>query len=194
MQGMNDDPQGDPQPVGAEDGNGAPAADTATTQATEAPAEKGQRVFLVVVDESEEMQSALRFACRRAQHTRGRVALLYVIEPIEFQHWIGVGRVMEEEARLDAERKMQTLAAEVFGQTGTMPAVHIREGQRAEQLIELLDEEPSISLLVLATAEKGNDPGPLVTYLMKNIGQNKFRIPVTLVPGQLTEEEIDALS
>ncbi len=194
MQGMNDDPQGDPQPVGAEGGNGEPAADTATTQATEAPAEKGQRVFLVVVDESEEMQSALRFACRRAQHTRGRVALLYVIEPIEFQHWIGVGRVMEEEARLDAERKMQTLAAEVFGQTGTMPAVHIREGQRAEQLIELLDEEPSISLLVLATAEKGNDPGPLVTYLMKNIGQNKFRIPVTLVPGQLTEEEIDALS
>lgn len=193
MQGMNEDPQGDPQPVGADGSNGAPAADAAA-EATEAPVEKGQRVFLVVVDESEEMHSALRFACRRAQHTRGRVALLYVIEPIEFQHWIGVGRVMEEEARLDAERKMQTLAAEVFGQTGTMPAVHIREGQRAEQLIELLDEEPSISLLVLATAEKGNDPGPLVTYLMKNIGQNKFRIPVTLVPGQLTEEEIDALS
>ena len=189
MQSMNGDPPFHPQPAGSNGGNGEPAI-----EAAEPSTGKAQRVFLVVVDESEEMHSALRFACRRAQHTSGRVALLYVIEPVEFQHWIGVGRVMEEEARLDAERKLQTLAAEVFAQTGTMPAVHIREGQRAEQLIELLGEEPSISLLVLATAEEGNDPGPLVTYLMKTIGQNKFRIPVTLVPGHLTEDEIDALS
>lgn len=185
MQSMNGDP---PVAFGPADDGAVPAPAAATEAA--AP----QRVFLVVVDESEEMQNALRFACRRAQHTKGRVALLYVVEPVEFQHWIGVGRVMEEEARLDAERRMQTLAAEVFTQTGTMPTVHIREGQRAEQLIELLSEEPSISLLVLATAENGKDPGPLVTFLIKNIGQNKFRIPVTLVPGQLSEEEIDALS
>jgi nucleotide-binding universal stress UspA family protein len=193
MQGMNGEPTVDPH-LASQDGghDGTPGGTNGDVDA--GTAETGQRVFLVVVDESEEMRSALRFACRRAQHTRGRVALLYVVEPVEFQHWIGVGRVMEEEARLDAERRMQTLAAEVFAQTGTMPAVHIREGQRAEQLIELLGEEPSISLLVLATAEEGNDPGPLVTYLIKNIGQNKFRIPVTLVPGQLTEEEIDALS
>lgn len=151
-----------------------------------------QRVFLVVVDESEEMRNALRFACRRAQHTRGRVALLYVIEPVEFQHWLGVGRVMEEEARAEAERRMQTLAAEVFQQTGTMPIVHIREGDRSEQLVALLKEDPSISLLVLATAV-GSNPGPLVTYLMGNIGR-VIRIPVTLVPGQLSEEEIDAVT
>ncbi len=167
----------------AETGSDGPAA--ATQQ---------QRVFLVVVDESEEMRTALRFACRRAQHTRGRVALLYVIEPVEFQHWIGVGRVMEEEARLEAERRMQTLAAEVFAQTGSMPAVHIREGQRAEQLVALLEEEPSISLLVLGTAISAADPGPLVTYLTSSAGRNKLRVPVTLVPGHLSEAEIDALS
>ena len=153
----------------AEAGAGEPAAAT-----------QEQRVFLVVVDESEEMRTALRFACRRAQHTRGRVALLYVIEPAEFQHWLGVGRVMEEEARLEAERRMQTLAAEVFAQTGSMPAVHIREGQRAEQLVALLDEEPSISLLVLGTATGGGDPGPLVTYLTSSAGRNRLRVPVTL--------------
>ncbi|HET6468291.1 MAG TPA: universal stress protein [Geminicoccaceae bacterium] len=151
-----------------------------------------ERVFLVVVDESEEMQNALRFACRRAQHTQGRVALLYVIEPVEFQHWLGVGRVMEEEARAEAERRMQTLAAEVFAQSGAMPIIHIREGTRAEELAKLVAEDPSISLLVLATAV-GSNPGPIVTYLMSNIGKN-FRIPVTLVPGQLTLDEIDAVS
>jgi nucleotide-binding universal stress UspA family protein len=151
-----------------------------------------ERVFLVVVDESEEMRNALRFACRRAQHSGGRVALLYVIEPVEFQHWLGVGRVMEEEARAEAERRMQTLAAEVFQQTGSLPIVHIREGDRAEQLVALLQEDESISLLVLATAVASN-PGPLVTYLMSNIGR-RIRIPVTLVPGQLSEEEIDAVT
>lgn len=157
-----------------------------------APSGKRERVFLVVVDESEEMGNALRFACRRAQHTGGRVALLYVIEPIEFQHWLGVGRVMEEEARAEAERRLQTLAAEVFQQTGKMPILYIRQGHREEEVLRLLEEDPAVSLLVLATAPTASNPGPIVSHLMKNLG--KLRVPVTLVPGQLTEEEIDALT
>jgi nucleotide-binding universal stress UspA family protein len=153
----------------------------------------GQRIFLVVVDESEEMHSALRYACRRAQHTNGRVALLYVIEPVAFQHWLGVGRVMEEEARAEAEQRLQSLAAEVYNLTGSMPVFHLREGDRAEQLVQLLQEEAGISLLVLATASGGNNPGPLVTYLMTNLGR-RIRLPVTLVPGELNATEIDALS
>lgn len=152
-----------------------------------------QRVFLVVVDESDEMRNALRYACRRAQKTNGRVALLYVIEPVEFQHWLGVGRVMEEEARAEAEQRVQAFAEEVFAQTGAVPTVHIREGSRAEQLVGLLREEPTISLLVLGTARNSSDPGPLVTYLLANLGRN-ILLPVTLVPGELTTEEIDALS
>jgi nucleotide-binding universal stress UspA family protein len=152
-----------------------------------------QRIFLVVIDESEEMRSALRYACRRAQHTNGRVALLYVIEQVSFQHWLGVGRVMEEEARAVAEQQLQSFAAEVYSQTGTMPVLHLREGDRAEQLVQLLQEEAGISLLVLATAGGSGNPGPLVTYLMANLGRH-IRVPVTLVPGELTAEEIDALS
>ena len=156
-------------------------------------AHQQERVFLIIVDETEEMRNALRFACRRAEHTNGRVALLNVLEPVEFQHWLGVGRVMEQEARSEAEQRMQALASEVFEQTGKMPAVHIREGNKAEELVTLLDEEPSISLLVLATATNSNSPGPLVTYLMSNIGR-KVRIPVTLVPGELSIDEIDGMT
>ena len=83
------------------------------------------RTFLVVVDETEEMRNALRYACRRAQHTSGRVALVYVVEPGEFQHWLGVGRVMEQEARTEAEQRMQTLATEVFALTALMPAAGV---------------------------------------------------------------------
>ena len=151
------------------------------------------RVFLVVVDESDEMGNALRYACRRAQHTNGHVALLQVLEPVEFQHWLGVGRVLESDARAQAELRLQSLAAEVFAQTGSMPILHIREGQQAEQLVALLQEDQSISLLVLATASGGGNPGPLVTFLLGHLGR-RVKVPVTLVPGELTQAEIDMLS
>lgn len=151
------------------------------------------RVFLVVVDETEEMDNALRYACRRAQRTNGHVALLHVIEPTEFQDWLGVGRVLESEARAQAELRLQTLAANVLAQTGTMPILYIREGNRAEQLVALLQEDQSISLVVLATATGSNNPGPLISFLLSHLGR-RVKVPVTLVPGELNQAEIDALS
>lgn len=174
----------------------SPAAGAMDEQPAAAPrpaaAEEPERVFLVLVDESEELANALHFACRRAQHTHGRVALLYVIEPVEFQHWLGVGRILEQDARAAAEQRLQTLAARVFEQTGSMPAVHIREGSRAEELVKLVAEDPTISLLVLATASGSSNPGPVVSYLLGNL--RKLRVPVTLVPGELTPDQIDRVT
>lgn len=151
-----------------------------------------RRVFLVVADDSNEMRNALRFACRRAVHTDGHVALLGVVEPVEFQQWIGVGRVMEEEARAAVEARLNDLAAEVMAMTGSQPTLYVRTGQRREQLLSLIDEEPEISLLVLGTAAEGDGPGPLVTDLVARSA--RLRVPITLVPGSLTAAEIDALS
>ena len=151
------------------------------------------RVFLVVVDETEEMDNALRYACRRAQRTNGHVALLQVIEPTEFRDWLGVGRVLESKARAQAELRLQTLAANVLAQTGTMPILYIREGNRAEQLVALLQEDQSISLVVLATATGSSNPGPLISFLISHLGR-RVKVPVTLVPGELNQAEIDALS
>ena len=151
------------------------------------------RTFLVVVDETQEMRNALRYACGRAKRTGGRVALLYVTEPAEFQHWLGVGKVMEDERRAEAEQLLQTLAAEVVEATGRMPSLYLREGRRSEELLNLLDEEPGISIVVLGTASGKSDPGPLVSYLIGLMG-DRLRVPVTLVPGSLSEEGIDLLT
>jgi nucleotide-binding universal stress UspA family protein len=152
-----------------------------------------ERTFLVVVDETEEMRNALHFACRRAEHSGGRVAMLYVIEPPEFQHWLGVERMMQEEARQEAEETLQDLAAKVQAMTGKMPILHVREGRRRDEVLALINEDPSISILVLGTASGREDPGPLVTYLVARMG-DQIRIPITLVPGRLTEQQIDALT
>ena len=150
------------------------------------------RVFLVIADDSPEMSIALRFACRRAKRTGGRVALLRVIDPVDFQHWAAVGNLMREEARGEAERLLQRLAAEVNDLTGETPVVYLREGDLRQTLLQLIDEDPSISILVLAAA-KGSDPGPVISFLAKR-NFARLRIPVTIVPGTLSPEEIDALT
>ncbi len=153
----------------------------------------GERIFLVVVDQTDEMETALYFACKRAYRTGGRVAMLYVIEPPEFQHWLGVERVMEDEAREEAEQTLHNLAERVQSIVGKMPVLHVRQGPRREELMALINEDPAISVLVLGTAAGHEDPGPLVNYLIGQMS-GKLRLPVILVPGLLSKEEIDAVT
>ena len=153
----------------------------------------GHRLFLVVVDNTTEWRAALRFACRRAFHTDGRVALLHVIEPAEFEHWMAIGDMIRNEQREEGERLLQRIAKEVNMLTGTMPAIHLREGSQREELLKLIAEEPAISILVLAANQSGEGPGPLVQYLTGK-GINRLSIPVTIVPGDLADDRIDDLA
>jgi nucleotide-binding universal stress UspA family protein len=184
---------------GASDSDPQGASPHTQSTASDAPAaeEKAEkifdRVFLVVVDNTPEMPVAVRYACRRALHTGGRVALLHVIDTAEFQHWLGVGQLMEQEARQAAEQLMQKMAGEVYQLSGRIPVLYIREGSRKEEVLKMLREEPGISILVLAAATGGKGPGPLVTALTgKQV--NQLRVPVTVVPGKLSNEEIDKIA
>lgn len=151
------------------------------------------RVFLVVVDDSEEMRAALRYACRRARNTGGRVALLRVVEPAEFQHFATIGNLMRAEARQEAEELLQRMAAEVNECSGQLPVLYVREGNVREELITLVNEDPQISILVLAADASQGGPGPLITALTgKFIG--KLRVPLTIVPGNLSDEQISAIT
>lgn len=154
---------------------------------------EANRTFLVVVDDSEEMQVALHFASRRAMRTNGRIALLYVQQPAEFQHWMAVGDLMREEAREEAEGLMQKLSAEVKEWSGNYPVVHMREGDVSEELEKLLGEDAAISVLVLAASADSSGPGPLISYLVGK-GGARLRVPVTIVPGTLSDEEIIAIT
>lgn len=156
------------------------------------PGKLPARTFLCVVDEGSELHQALRFACHRARKTGGRVALLYAIEPAEFQHWMAVRNLMEAERREQAEELLQVVSAVVQKLSGTTPVVYIREGPLKDELMQLIAEEPDISVLVLAAAAGTDDPGQVISHIMKNIG--KLRVPVTIVPGNLTDDQIDALS
>ena len=164
-----------------------------TEAASPAAGKAINRIFLVVVDESPELKVALRYACIRARKTGGRVALLAVVEPAEAQQWMGVNELMREEARMAAEQILQKVAADVQKTSNAMPILFVREGNRRDELLKLIDEEPSISILVLGAATGNKGPGPLVSALTgKFVG--KMRVPVTIVPGNLSLEDVDNIA
>jgi nucleotide-binding universal stress UspA family protein len=151
------------------------------------------RVFLVVVDETPEHRIAVRYAARRAAHTGGRVAMLYVIEPAELQHFQAIEELARTERWEAAEELLHALCDEIAPIAGSMPIVYIREGRGRDELLTLINEEPAISILVLAAATGPEGPGPLITHLIGRVAA-RLRIPITIVPGGLSTDQVDQLS
>jgi nucleotide-binding universal stress UspA family protein len=147
--------------------------------------------FLVIIDESEECGRAVRFAARRVLRIGARLVMLSVTDKSDFQHWLGVGDVMQEEATARARRLIEQFAR-TCGAIGVGEVEsHVRCGKAAEQIMKLIEEDLDISYLVLAAGAGADGPGPLVSMLAS---RTAFPIPVVVVPGQLADAEIDALA
>lgn len=158
---------------------------------TEPHAPKQTRKFMVVVDDTEECTVAIRFAARRAARTGGHVLMLRVIEPEDFQHWISVQELAREEALEEAEALLRDLAADVHALAGVMPEFAIREGDTRDEVLGQLSDDPNIGVLVLGAGAGKDGPGPLVTALAGQLS-GSLPVPVTVVPGNLTLDQIDS--
>jgi nucleotide-binding universal stress UspA family protein len=149
--------------------------------------------FLVVIDDSPECDRAVYFASRRALRTGASVLMLRVIETQDRnQQWLGVADIMRAEAHEEANAILDRHAARISSITGVQPQRVIREGAKVDELLALIEEDEDIAALVLAAAETKEGPGPLVSSFAKSAGT--FPIPVAVVPGHLSDEDLDSMS
>ena len=150
------------------------------------------RKFLVVLDDSRECLNAMRFAAMRAAKTGGGVTVLAVIPPDEFNHWIGVGEVMRAEARERIEAHFEVFAKWMRDRQGVDPELVIREGEPVPEILAQIREDPEIGVLVLGAGTDKKGPGPLVTQLTRQAGT--LPIPITIVPGDMSKERLEAVT
>jgi nucleotide-binding universal stress UspA family protein len=150
------------------------------------------RKFLVVLDDSQECLSAMRFAALRAAHTGGGVEVLAVIPPDEFNHWIGVGEVMREEARERIHAHFEVFAKWMRDKQHVDPELVIREGKAVDEIIAQIAEDPEVGVLVLGAGTSNKGPGPLVSQMTKSAGS--LPIPITIVPGDISKEKLEAIT
>ena len=150
------------------------------------------RKFLLILDDSQECLNAMRFAAMRAARTGGGVEVLAVIPPEEFNHWIGVGDIMRSEARERIEVHFEVFAKWMRDRQGLDPELVIREGEPIQEILAQVKDDPEIGVLVLGAGTDKKGPGPLVTQLTKNAGS--LPIPMTIVPGDLSKERLEAIT
>lgn len=150
------------------------------------------RKFLVVLDDSRECLNAMRFAAMRAAKTGGGVQILSVIPPDEFNHWIGVGDIMREEARERIEAHFEVFAKWMRDRQGVEPELIIREGNTIDEIIAQIRDDPEIGVLVLGAGVDKKGPGPLVSQMSRSAGT--LPVPVTIVPGDLSKEKLEDIT
>lgn len=155
-----------------------------------------RRKFLLVVDESQEVESALYYAASRVQRSSGSLVMLYVIEPGEYQHWVGVRQMQLEEENSKAKAMFRLFRRKLHlaGFENIEVEDIIREGKTAEEIVRLIGEDEDIAILVLGASNDANGPGPLVASLAAGTLAGGFPVPVTVVPGELSLEDIKALA
>jgi len=156
--------------------------------------ESGHRPkYLVVVDGTPECDRAIVFAARRAARIGAGLVALTIPDDADFHHWLGVGDILKEEAEDAAMTMLEQAAQRSREIAGIEPEKVVRTGNKAEQIVDLINEDKDIAFLVLAASTGSEGPGPLVS-LLAGKAAGTFPIPVVIVPGDMTDDEIGALA
>jgi nucleotide-binding universal stress UspA family protein len=151
-----------------------------------------KRTYLVVVDDSEEARVALRFAARRAAKTSGRVEVLGIVEPQDFVQFGGVQHAIEEEQSLRIQGVVSSAIGELLDESGVEANIIVQQGDPVRTVRDYVGERGEVAALVLGAAPSGN-PGPLVAHFTGN-DAGKLPCPVMIIPGSLSDEQLEQLS
>ena len=149
--------------------------------------------YLVCVDDSDVARVALRFASMKAKRRGGIVEVLHVLQPADFQSLSIVADKMREERREEAEALLQQITKEAYDYSGLTPSINLKEGQLGNVIVETALEDPDVNMLVLGASPKGTGHGKLAAWLAEQLGDTLL-VPMMLVPGNLTEQQIEELS
>lgn len=151
------------------------------------------RKFLIILDDAPEMLNAMRYAGIRAAKTGGGVEMLAIISAEEFQHFMGVADVMRAEAHEKIEAHFQVFKSRMEKREGITPTLAIREGDKVDMVLEHIKSDPEIGVLVLGAGTGKGGPGPIIAAVTGR-RMSDLRVPITIVPGSMTKDEIVAVS
>lgn len=150
------------------------------------------RTYLVVIDETDEAKTALRFASHRAAKTHGGIHILALVEPMDIVPWGNVQATITNEAQQKAEELVMSSAGEILEESGIRPKITVKRGQAVKIVRSMLADDPDIAALVLGAAPNG-PPGPLVSHFTGNNCGN-VPCPIMVIPGGLSDEDLDRVS
>ncbi len=151
----------------------------------------GRPIYLIVADETEEFDSALRYAARDAKAANAHVGVLYVMQEPEFLDWGRVEDKVRAEAKEEAEKFLREVSARIYDIDRQNAVLFLAEGDKVETILGVLAANPHIIKLILGGDAKNRSPGPLVSYFTGK-GMRRLPVPLAIVPGNIPPEKIDS--
>jgi nucleotide-binding universal stress UspA family protein len=148
--------------------------------------------YLVCVDNREESHIALRLACMKSRMRGHRVMLLHVTAPADFQTLGNIAERMREERLQEGQALLNGLAEEALSTYGIRPDIVLKEGSAGDEIIATITEEPDISMIAIGVAQHNSGRGKLTAWLASQLGSKLF-IPIMMIPGNLTDEQLQTL-
>ncbi len=152
-----------------------------------------KKKFLIVIDESVEFKKAIYFAAKRAINTNGTLSMLYIIDPATNAQWSTIENLIEQEATSEAKKKCRYWANEIKNTFNIETEIILKLGDKVEEILKLVQEDKSIRFIVLASSPNNEDPGPIIKAITGKKIKN-LSIPVVIVPGSMTEKDIDLIA
>lgn len=150
-------------------------------------------VYLVVADKSAEFRIALDYAARLARGNRAHIGILSVIDRQDFQPWGEVEARMRHDLRKEAEELVWNVAGGLAEDIGLIPSFYLVEGGKIDAILEIIEQDKDIRKFILGGATGTHGPGPLVSYFTGK-GLARLRLPLTVVPGTLSTEDIKGIT
>ena len=92
----------------------------------------------------------------------------------------------------EAKKICRSWAQKIKENFGIETEIILKLGKRDDEIIKVLTEDSDIRFLVLATSEEGENPGPIIKSLLSS-KMKDLSIPVVLVPGSMSEKDIDSI-
>ena len=96
---------------------------------------------------------------------------------------------MREEARENIEAHFEVFRKWMEGKVEIQPDLIIRYGDKTEEILAAVAEDPEIGVLVLGAGTDRKGPGPLIEDLVVKRGGD-MPVPIVIVPGKMSRENI----
>tara|TARA_B100000609_G_C17157463_1_gene404263 strand:+ start:413 stop:874 length:462 start_codon:yes stop_codon:yes gene_type:complete len=151
-----------------------------------------KKKFLVVIDNSKELENAIQFAAQRAKNTNGTLAMLYVVDRAINAQWSKVEHLIEQEETSEAKKICRNWAQLIKEKFDIETEIILKLGNKKDEILKLLKEDKNIRFLVLATSGDGENPGPVIKSLLSS-KMRDLSIPIVLVPGSMDEKDINLI-
>ena len=149
-----------------------------------------KEVFLAVFDGTEECKSAVRYASRRAKLNNASLLIVATIDTAEFSYWLSVNNTMIDTVEKESKDMLNDLSREIHSYSDVECDYIIEHGSKLDVVKRLIENDKSISLMILASNTKDKNPGILV----ETISSAGYTIPVVVLPGNLNDDSIDKLA